>query len=268
MPSDSGGTGSQPRSSRPLSLEDATALQDGLVAVATGGDFPGGAEAYAKLRQKSLAPGGTLTLVPKFVRECRSLMQFWAFIKHEHSTYADRRDFLWNAFSGLLLHLEAADTQGGPALEVSDTLAVFDVEHVQAVWVKALDRRQSDPDGAITAARALLETVLKHILDSEGVDPGDRADLPKLWRLVAERLDLAPEHHQEEVFKSILGGCQTIVNQIATIRNRLGDAHGKGPRRVRPTPRHAALVVNLAGAMSAFVTETWLERPRQQRSEV
>ncbi|MFL5036252.1 MAG: abortive infection family protein [Microvirga sp.] len=42
------------------------------------------------------------------------------------------------------------------------------------------------------------------------------------------------------------------VNYLGTIRNRPGDSHGQGGRPVRPRPRHAQLVVNLAGAMSTF----------------
>ena len=46
---------------------------------------------------------------------------------------------------------------------VSDALETFDVDGVHAVWVKALARRATDPEGAITMARTLLETVCKRI---------------------------------------------------------------------------------------------------------
>ena len=39
--------------------------------------------------------------------------------------------------------------------------------------------RQDDPEGAITAARTLLETVCKHILDETEVDYS-KDDLPTL----------------------------------------------------------------------------------------
>lgn len=47
---------------------------------------------------------------------------------------------------------------------------------------------------------------------------------------------------------------------IGTLRNRLGDPHGKGRNPVRPQPRHAALAVNLAGTMAAFLVATWTAR--------
>jgi hypothetical protein len=84
-------------------------------------------------------------------------------------------------------------------------LEEFNAAHVNAAWSKALDRRQSDPEGAITMARSLLESVCKHILDELQVDYDDTMDLPKLYKLTAETLNLAPSQHTEQVFKQILG---------------------------------------------------------------
>jgi hypothetical protein len=44
------------------------------------------------------------------------------------------------------------------------------------------------------------------------------------------------------------------------LRNKIGDAHGKGGKPVKPSPRHAALAVNLAGTMATFLVETWLAK--------
>lgn len=60
--------------------------------------------------------------------------------------------------------LEASSTR--PVDEVAtETLTMLDADHVADLWQKALDRRQRDPEGAITAARTLLESVCKLILD-------------------------------------------------------------------------------------------------------
>ena len=71
--------------------------------------------------------------------------------------------------------------------------------------------------------------------------------------MAAERLNLALHQHQEAIFKAILGNCQSVVNYLGSIRNKIGDAHGQGRRAVKPKPRHAELAVNLAGAMAAFL---------------
>jgi Abortive infection C-terminus len=83
----------------------------------------------------------------------------------------------------------------------------------------------------------LLETVCKHILDEAGISYPDDADLPKLWALSAELLKLAPHQHQEDIFKRILGNCQSVVNYLGSIRNKIGDAHGQGRKPVKPKAR-------------------------------
>lgn len=80
--------------------------------------------------------------------------------------------------------------------------------------------------------------------------------LSELYKLTATGINLAPEQHNEQIFKQILGGCSGIVNGLGTLRNKLGDAHGVNGKPVRPSPRHAILAVNLAGAMSSFLLET------------
>lgn len=145
---------------------------------------------------------------------------------------------------------------------ISDTLGSFDSEGVHHAWEKALSRRNSDPEGAITAARTLLESVCMHILDETETEYSHRDDLPKLYNRVAEVLNLAPSQHTEQLFKTILGNCQNVVNTLGTLRNKLSDAHGAGKRGVKPQARHAELAVNLAGTVSMFLVSTWQQRQK------
>jgi hypothetical protein len=157
---------------------------------------------------------------------------------------------------------QTAPSGSHPSDEViSAALASFDESGVRDAWQKALDRRSTDPEGAITAAKTLLETVCKHIIeDGDGPQYGDNDDLPRLYHLAAEKLNLAPSQHTEAAFKTILGNCQAVVGQLSSLRNRLGDAHGKGRLPVKPKARHAELAVNLAGTMAMFLISTWVER--------
>jgi hypothetical protein len=238
-------------------LKQVKILQNGLVAFSTGGSF--GDANYEGLRKLIIANPRLKVLAPDFLRANRTLDQFWGFIKGEFTHWAERRKFLWDAFTPLIDELE-----GGSSIpaddHVSDVLSAFDTENVHAVWQKALDRRRDDPEGAITTARTLLETVCKYILDQAAVQYEDDADLPKLYRIVASHLNLSPGQHSEEIFKRILGGCVSIVEGLGTLRNKLSDSHGKGIKRVKPDTRHAELAVNLAGSMATFLIETWEHR--------
>jgi uncharacterized protein YfkK (UPF0435 family) len=239
-------------------FERAEYLQNMLIASATGGTADNAH--YQELRAYFLERADTKELLPSFVRTNRNLAQFWQYIKFKFSSYAERRQFIWSQFAPLFELLETGNKIPADA-SVSETLKRFDKEGVHTVWARALDRRKSDPEGAITAARTLLESVCKHILDEQGVDYNDnKAELPQLYHLVSMKLNLSPSQHTEEVFKQILGSCSTIVNNLCTLRNRLGDAHGKGKAVIVPAARHAELAVNLAGSLALFLVETWEAR--------
>ena len=150
---------------------------------------------------------------------------------------------------------------GGAAdAEITSGLRRYDAPAVQSFWVKALERRSSDPDGAVTAASTLLEEVCKHIIEDSGGKWDNKWNIPKLYAEASRVLNLAPSQHQEETIKTILGNCQSVVQNIASLRNKGGDAHAGGRSRVRFKPRHAALTVNLAGSMALFLIETWQAR--------
>lgn len=146
----------------------------------------------------------------------------------------------------------------GPAdEEIASKLSTIDSEHVRGAWEKALARKATDPEGAITAARTLVETVCKHILDDAKRDYPDNADLPKLYHHAAEVLYLSPNQYTTKLVKQILGNSQAVVSGLAALRNSLGDAHGKGKDEMKPDSAHAELAVNLAGTISTFLVSVW-----------
>lgn len=241
-------------------LERVEALKDALVARATG--TPGDERIYALVRKELMANAELRERAPRFLRSCRNLNEFWPIAKERFGTYAERRAWLRDEFDPLLTHLERS-TASPIALSTDLALQAFSEEAVRDLWKRMLDRRENDPEGAITAARSLLETVCKHLLDELGEPSDDNEELPALYKAVTTKLSLAPEQYTEQVFKQILGGCATVVNGLAGVRNKLSDAHGKGPRAVRPSARHAELAVNLAGSMAAFLVSTWSARKKE-----
>lgn len=218
---------------------------------------------YSVIRSELMQDPQVVAVLPDFVQRHRSLSTFWPFIKGVAATYADRRHFIHESFVPLLDLLEGrgvapADPHAG------ETLRTFDADGVHAVWVKALERRATDPEGAFTVARTLLETVIKRILEERGVSYGDKDDLPKLYGAAAAELNLAPSQHAQDAIKAILGGAMNVVNGIGTLRNKLSDAHGRGGQPVRAVPRHASLAVNMAGTVATFLVETHLARGEGQ----
>ena len=123
-------------------------------------------------------------------------------------------------------------------------LGHFRPEAVQVTWEKALARCHTDPEGATTAARTLLETVCKHILDGMNVPYLGTADLPTLIKITTEQLSLATSQHSEETLKRTLGSAANIV-----------DGLGERPP-VKLSARDALLIVNMARTVATLLVET------------
>jgi len=252
------------RSDCKTDYEKAEYLQFILVTRSTGGGDISD-EHYKTLRQYFLSREDTKVKVPGWVRKNRDLAQFWQFIKFQLSTYAERRDFINKEFSPLLDYLE--NSQVNPHIDsVDEGLRILNSDYIGQTWTKALQRKDTDPDGAITISRTLMESVLKHILDELRVPYSKDADLHEIYKLVSTELNLSPEQHNEKVFKQILGGCTGIVSGLGILRNDMGDAHGKGKTIYQPSERHAELAVNIAGTMCLFILKTF-EHTRNKDGE-
>lgn len=235
-------------------VEKVGTFQNLLISYATGGQVV--EDEFKSLRTELLSEPSLRDRLPRFVRTCRELKQFWALIKRKSSSYQGRRDYLWDEFSPILKELEGKT--GSPAdSRLTQSIGDFSSDAVHEAWRNALERRMDDPDGAITAARTLLESTCKHILDEASVAYEDRFDLPRLYKLTAEALSLAPSQQTEPILRQVTGGCSAVVEGIGAMRNVLGDAHGKGQSSAKPLLRHAELAVNLAGALAVFLIETW-----------
>jgi hypothetical protein len=235
--------------------EKAEYLQEILINHATQ-DGPSNNEHYKELRKYFLDKSDIRRLIPTWISTNRDLNQYWHFIKSRFSTYRERREFVWNEFRPLLDHLEHT-TEIPLSKEIRKGLVSLDSDYVVEIWRKALERKTADPGGAITAARSLLEAVLKHILDESGVEYSKSAGLHDLYKSVSDVLNLTPERHEEVVFKKILGGCSSVVSGLGELRNRIGDAHGQGRKQYQASPRHAELAVNMAGTMCLFIVQTY-----------
>ena len=244
-------------------LIQAQSLQNLLISRATGGITSANEREsntqYLQLRQLFITNKEFEKYIPTFLLTYRDLHQFWNEVKAPRfEKYAERRDFIYKAFEPLLNFIEFNYGKTCPSDElINQGIKKLDAIHIENAWKKALERRIDDPEGAITSARTLIESVCKYILDEAKIAYDDRQDLQKLYKQTAEYLNLAPSQHTEDIFKQILGGCTAIIEGLGALRNRLSDAHGKGKIGVNPKPRHAQLAVNLSGALAVYLLETW-----------
>jgi hypothetical protein len=214
--------------------------------------------AFSGALERMLAAPVARKTVPAFVTRCRTPDLLWGYLRSQATgsgSWAARREVMHAAIDPVLDALR--DAQRGPADGlVGGAVARLDADSVREAWTRALDRRATDPEAAVTAARTLLEATCKTILDDREESYDEADDLPLLYKRVQGVLHLSPAEQTEARFRAILGACTTIVKEIGSVRNRHSDAHGAGRTQYRLAARHASLAVNLAGSMALFLIET------------
>lgn len=239
--------------------EKAIRLQKILVGISTGTETYKDEELlndFAECRNSLLSGRRTRRLLPEFVKNYRDLSSFWTFIKIKSPTYEGRRLFIAEEFAPLFEFFEMPQDDFPLDILVLDALK-YSNEYVRELWVKCLERRESDPEGAITASRTLLEGTCRYILDELG-EAYDKSDkLPRLFSKTIKALDLAPSEHTEQQFKQIISGGYSIVNGLSSLRNEISDSHAISHGYGRPSHIHSTLCVNTAGVISEFLLATY-----------
>lgn len=112
------------------------------------------------------------------------------------------------------------------------------IESLMQHWQRAVENIETHPAHAITAARCLVESVCKVVLETRGEEP-----LRNVYQKALDCLNLEPIHDQ-------------VAKLTGELRRHYGDAHGQGGRVMQVEPRHARFAVCLAGGFAAFLLET------------
>ncbi|MDG4877504.1 abortive infection family protein [Mesorhizobium sp. WSM4935] len=153
---------------------------------------------------------------------------------------------------------EAAAATG----ELSAMAAGIDFDTVGRDLDRALRAVSDDPEIAVTATCAVVESVCRSILVELEIDFPTKQDVSSLYRAVREPLGLDPmkEGLTPEIVndvKSVLSGLVTAVQSIGSLRTHVGGAHGKEKGFRRIDARIAKLAIHSASAIALFIIETW-----------
>jgi hypothetical protein len=241
-------------------IDDIDAMKALLSDAATYGGLDGNLneQQYSELRAKLRGVSRIQTFLPSFLRS-RPTLTAVRLLSQEKGGYANRREFILESFAPALefLYEELQNLIDVPG---SKALSKLDSPQVRAACEKAISRLRDDPDGAITSARSLLETVCKYILDNRGERYARTADLPDLYKATIRAINLAPDQQSEDAMRQMLQGCLSVVQGIGTLRNRVGDAHGKDATAGVVEHHHASLGVEVACSVAAFLIVSWERR--------
>lgn len=149
----------------------------------------------------------------------------------------------------LLALLAQADGVSPIGLEFS----CLTLRGVRNQWFTASSRLTSSPSSAITAARVLLETTCKTILEERNETADSSGDLSRLYKQTRQTLGLDTTSATPQSVHQILNGLTQTVNGLAAISNLGGDRHGlRGGKRITEHSL-AGLAVHASGVVSLFL---------------
>ncbi len=123
--------------------------------------------------------------------------------------------------------------------------------------VRKCDKKIDEGDfgGAITNARSLVEGVLIEIEKQlSPAPPQYDGDLIKLNKRVQTLLNLDPARKDiSDMLRQVLSGLTSVVNGLASMRNKMSDAHAAG---YKASKHHAKLAVNSAKTLADFIFDS------------
>lgn len=212
---------------------------------------------YQVLRKGILDDINVGPSAPKFLRDGRDLDDFFPYIKNTvpggaSGIWADRRAHVNSELGPAFDRAEKTDSSAADD-DIVDALSELNAARVETAWKRAIARREADPAAALTAARTLLETVSKHVLDRVGVKYSRKDSLGDLYAAAAKSVGVHATQAEGQL-KQFLGACGNVATKIGEVRNEHGDSHGVGadaPDEI--APMYGALAVNLAGALAGFL---------------
>ena len=140
----------------------------------------------------------------------------------------------------------------------------IDRYYIKSITERAVrDIDESNYDSAITKCRTLVEEVFCYAIELKDEEPSDSGDISGLYKHVKTLYDMHPDKEHDKRLNMLLSGLEKIITSIAQMRNREGDSHGVGKKRIRISEHHARLYLNAAMMISDFILEVARKKKEQ-----
>lgn len=134
------------------------------------------------------------------------------------------------------------------------TVKKIDRAYIRDLAERALkDIEDLNYDSAISKARTILEEVFCYVIEQREEEPIDSGDIGKLYNQVKSLFNMHQSKETDKRINMLLSGLEKVVSAITEMRNKGGDSHGLGSRRINIKNYHALLVVNAATTMADFI---------------
>jgi hypothetical protein len=144
------------------------------------------------------------------------------------------------------------------SLALSANGALADITGIRAEISRLEKALPDDPGAAIGRAKNLVEATAKTVLAHRGVIVNNDDKLPALAARAMEELGIHPRQvpAQPEQVRRLLGRLQGIVQDLAELRNNVGDGHGSATTPQELDSRHGRLAVWSALGWCSYILDT------------
>ncbi len=138
---------------------------------------------------------------------------------------------------------------------LEDYVKKGDFTSIEVEFERAISNINCDPHASITAASAIIESVLKYYIERNDLTMPTRMNIGPLWQTVRQHLPLNRDDQLNDDQNKILTGVTTIIDGVGAFRSHIGSAHGRGSVPPAISTHEARLAINVAHSVTTFVIE-------------
>lgn len=138
---------------------------------------------------------------------------------------------------------------------LEDHLKKGDFKSVEREFERAISNLNTDPHTSITAASAIIESVLKYYIERKKLAMPRKMNIGILWQTVRQDLTLNPDSQLSDDQIKILTGVTSIIDGVGAFRSHIGSAHGRGESPPKITTIDARLGVNVAHCIVTYIMD-------------
>jgi len=109
------------------------------------------------------------------------------------------------------------------------------------------------PEESLTLARSLLESLFKHYSSNHQKAYSVNENISKQVKEIMRSLSFDGDNDTDRQLKSIIGSLSNLVNEIGSLRNDKGSAHGRDQNHIPIGSSEARLAVSSAGIVAAYL---------------
>lgn len=150
-----------------------------------------------------------------------------------------------------------------PVIVKSEPLQSIDLDYIQQLLPRIQkDLDNGDYDSVLTKSRTLAEEVLIHILEESKEQDIPKENIVNLIKKVQATLNMQKSNNFDDRINAMLSGLNKTIQAVIELRNKQGDAHGQGSKRITIRKREAMLVANATITYLSYVFSVYLDQKK------